>query len=320
MNLIKKLKINTIMYIIFHSAVISDSEEMCINLIQNYGYTPNDIADAMEKNYCKVEEKRRNKNYKKLKDVEMEYQEFLRIWSNYLKSFKLESTIEASLMILYFIEKGYLSSTKKQEYDEFNRSPAGLYYYHVFKGNGVCENYAGVANDILNAAGYESAYMICSADRQYFNLVDHAVCLIKENGSYYLFDPTWKKFGAVNGDFSASTIEDIPINYDLDPYFSYGYNKSGKERNLLENFIKEPNISHYIDENVINKKINKISKFFVEDKEAIENVYNTAKPHIEKIIELYDEKCKQLKDQKRLYFVDVLFRRKHIKGEPLKKV
>ena len=320
MNIIKNLKINIILYIIFHSGIISDSEEMCVNLIQNYEYTPKDLANAMEKYQCKSEHRRRKKNYKKVNTVEAEYQEFIKIWSHYIKSFKLDSTIEASLMILYLMEKGYFSTTKEQQYDDFNSSPSGMYYYHVFKGKGVCENYAGVANDLLNASGYDSAYMICSSSENNYNLVNHAACLIKEKDSYYLFDPTWKKFSAINGDFSASTIDLDSINFDLDPYFSYGYAKTDKERKILEAFIEKPNISHYIDKDILDKKIHKVAKLCDEHKEEFDGIYRGAKPHINNVIEEYDKKCKRLKDQKRLYLVNLVFKRKYIKGDPLKKL
>lgn len=190
------------------------------------------------------------------------YLEILKKVAILSKELKLSNSFEVTLLFEYLLWGGYLSKDKQLVYslnDKVNNP--FLIGADIMKGKSVCINNVGMLRDILKELGKEAHLLGCrfinvlenmdfgyclELERQsiisddfkkresFFdrkiieNIGNHAVTLFKENGSYYLSDPTNLVFFN-NTDFLKARCVGGNIELELKLFSTFLYEKLSHE-------------------------------------------------------------------------------------------
>lgn len=142
---------------------------------------------------------RREKVKKELvlyRDALIEYDRFLNLVAELLKSLKLSNSLEYSTALSYLIHNGYLSNNNeidktKTEYDIELPSNFGL---NIVLGEGCCRNYSQMHKDVFDKLGIPSKKFYCVQSgvrikKKAFEMpANHVANMIVYNDKLYLFD------------------------------------------------------------------------------------------------------------------------------------
>ena len=184
-----------------------------------------------------------NKFEKKTKKIELYYKKILLNILKIAKEMKMNNSFQICVLFNYLLEVGYLCSDNKNKFGRndipyFGRNSylSQIYItpYIISLGQGVCQNYATMLNDLLMLKGYKSAVLCCKSEKESLtfeelvqfdkNIADtmykegemtgHANVLICEKGYLYVYDPTYETMGTLINrkkinceDYSDGTIE-----------------------------------------------------------------------------------------------------------------
>ena len=158
--------------------------------------------------------------------IRRDSERYLEYYQNILNKIKklseelvLGNSLEICILFTYLLYNGYLSSNGTNVFQSKDRvNVGGLFFVDVAKGNGVCLNYSEYLKDLLITCGYSAANIVNSVHikertgkaiaklqldssatgklsdalmllEHFFNQINHAFTMIKEDGKYYIFDP-----------------------------------------------------------------------------------------------------------------------------------
>ena len=128
--------------------------------------------------------------------VKHEYEIFLDMIADLLKSLGFSNSLEYSLAISYLIHRGYLSyngqvDLKKTYYEIELASNLGL---NIIMGEGCCRNYSQFHKDIMDRLELFSKKFYCISSsvrlkkKSFYERASHVANLIDYNGKLYVFD------------------------------------------------------------------------------------------------------------------------------------
>ncbi len=142
------------------------------------------------------------------KDLETEYQEYIKDLASLIRIFKFKTAKEIIIYLECLMESGFLSSTQEHKYyiykNEKDYIPE-LYGAKVLTGACVCRHMSSFQVNMLNQLGYQAANISChmtgedpvkTIEKGKVKL-DHSITGVVDNGEKVLYDPTHNLFATI---------------------------------------------------------------------------------------------------------------------------
>ena len=254
-------------YLLRYLLTMSDDERNeFINSI-----TDKDLLQLVKKQLERVEliQKLRNKGIQNDIVNSTVYSNYLNILKNYKSladKLLIINPVEISILFSYLLWNGYFSMSKHNVFKNDNIFLlCHLYPYTIMSGTGVCLNHSILLTDYLNICGIEASPMEAYIKNRHekpsyippierdtpnikkeFNLnslrseiakeTNHVFTLIKENGQYYIYDPTNLMIFAIKSPTKAKCTA-MNLNATLYPISSYEIIDNDIAYKTLNSFI-----------------------------------------------------------------------------------
>ena len=244
------------------------------------------------------------------------YQKILNNYKKLAEELKINDTLELSHLFTYMLWNGYYSINKEYYYDDNSRLMLpSMYSFDIIKGGGVCLANAELLSNYLNVCQKESTLLLCKVPNkknsikinyypnvkiQYKNkklknilisfaslplkpisnfLSNHAVTLIKDNKSYYVYDPNNLVVLNILNENKASIINGTGI-YDLKPITTLALNPKAINNQLLEQ-IAFNNISQVYSRKEIIFSFEKIIDVLNDNIKLLDDAYENIHSQLE---------------------------------------
>ncbi len=275
---------------------------------------------------CSIINDKKN-NQKNMFDVDTKKEEILNIYKNLANELGINSTIDLSNYLTFLLWNGYFSPTKVHYYDEIKGSSS----LAVFKGKGVCRNYASLHSEFFKLCGKKSYRVVCYSgyptieseeiesivnrnirkDKYMFlkaalllpclpilmpmykKIGNHVINIIEgENGLYY-YDVTNLCVLNQMGYYGASIVNGSG-RYVIKPVSYFNVCSSEEIRNLFLKMIIENNHVQSIKFDDFLTSISNLKSIIRDNKALIDDTYDYARDKIIKLNEVVDEREKSL--------------------------
>ena len=234
------------------------------------------------------------------------YQNILEIYSDLVREFRLQNSLEIAILFTYLLWNGYFSAKGSHMYTN-NRiaSIEGLESFDVMNGKGACLGYSTMLRDFLITCGYDSANLLNIQDdnikltytpkinrtqgklkkitkfdefvsktiTQYAG--NHVFTLIIENGQLYAYDPTNLALISIEN-INEAKIVNGKGKFKLKPYTSYIANLSKKSVSVLEKLHQGKNFKNPYTLYRFREIVKSLIQYLDENVDIIGEFYNMA--------------------------------------------
>ncbi len=127
-------------------------------------------------------------------DLLKEYNKFLRIFSEFLKTLDFNNSLEYGIAISYLIHNRYLCYDKDFKHEENKNEIDARYGLTILKGYGCCRNFSDITRDMMMLLDYFVKNLYCYQGNIYQvrnyrrKSANHVINLIEYDGVKYGID------------------------------------------------------------------------------------------------------------------------------------